>query len=71
MSLISVADMTPVSGLSFQISGVCEEEAVRIFLEFERVESAIKGERINLKRVCAGGLYFMCPRSYIIKQVSV
>ena len=27
----------------FQIPGAVEEEAVRIFLEFERLESAIKG----------------------------
>ncbi len=57
MSLISVADMKPVSGLCFQISGVSEEEAVRIFLEFERVESAIKGERTNLKSVCWWSLF--------------
>ncbi len=69
MSLISVADMKPVYGLCFQISGVSEEEAVRIFLEFERVESAIKGERTNLKSVCWS--YFKRPRSYLIKQVSV
>lgn len=29
----------------FQIAEVPDEEAVRIFLEFERVESAIKGEK--------------------------
>lgn len=31
--------------LPWQISDVSDDEAVRIFLEFERVESAIKGER--------------------------
>lgn len=35
--------------LLFQISGVSDDEAVRIFLEFERVESAIKGEQLKDK----------------------
>lgn len=30
--------------LCFQIAEVPDDEAVRIFLEFERVESAIKGQ---------------------------
>lgn len=30
--------------LCFQIAEVSDDEAVRIFLEFERVESAIKGQ---------------------------
>lgn len=32
------------NAISFQIPGAPDDEAVRIFLEFERVESAIKGE---------------------------
>lgn len=31
----------------FQIPGAPDDEAVRIFLEFERVESAIKGQLYN------------------------
>lgn len=31
----------------FQIPGAPDDEAVRIFLEFERVESAIKGRLLN------------------------
>lgn len=31
----------------FQIPGAPDDEAVRIFLEFERVESAIKGRILN------------------------
>lgn len=31
----------------FQIPGAPDDEAVRIFLEFERVESAIKGRVLN------------------------
>uniref|UniRef100_A0A672K9N7 Splicing factor 45-like n=1 Tax=Sinocyclocheilus grahami TaxID=75366 RepID=A0A672K9N7_SINGR len=34
----------------FEIAGVCDEDAVRIFLEFERVESAIKVSQILLKK---------------------
>lgn len=33
--------------LCFQIAEVPDEEAVRIFLEFERVESAIKGQKTH------------------------
>lgn len=32
--------------LSSQIAEVLDDEAVRIFLEFERVESAIKGQYV-------------------------
>lgn len=63
-----------MSGFCFQISGVSDDEAVRIFLEFERVESAIKGEQLKDKfeeGVCVGGLYFKRPRSCLINQVSV
>lgn len=33
--------------LSSQIAEVLDDEAVRIFLEFERVESAIKGQYVH------------------------
>lgn len=32
--------------MSSQIAEVPDDEAVRIFLEFERVESAIKGQQV-------------------------
>lgn len=35
--------------VSIQIPGAVDDEAVRIFLEFERVESAIKGKRLNFR----------------------
>ncbi|KTF85238.1 hypothetical protein cypCar_00027660 [Cyprinus carpio] len=45
----------------FEISGVSDEEAVRIFLEFERVESAIKAPQISLNKAAVvdlNGRYF-------------
>lgn len=48
--------------LIFEIPGVSDDEAVRIFIEFKRLESAIKGEcpplrsqRGSSKRYCADG----------------
>lgn len=35
--------------LSPQIADVPDDEAVRIFLEFERVESAIKGQYVHME----------------------
>ena len=34
----------------FEIPNVAAEDAVRIFVEFKRVESAIKGEKIKLSK---------------------
>ncbi|KAJ8384540.1 hypothetical protein AAFF_G00200730 [Aldrovandia affinis] len=48
----------PTIVVLLRISGVIDEEAVRIFLEFERVESAIKGQRgcgqrrLSVERSC-------------------
>lgn len=56
---------TGASRLCFQISGVSDEEAVRIFLEFERVESAIKGEWFKNKLeecVCRWSFFFQVPQ---------
>ena len=35
----------------FEIPNVAAEDAVRIFVEFKRVESAIKGEKIRLLNI--------------------
>ncbi len=60
---------TCVSGLCFQIAGVSEEEAVRIFLEFERVESAIKGEwfKDKLKECVCRWSLFQVPQILLNK----
>lgn len=38
-----------------QIPDVAEDEAVRIFIEFERMESAIKGKILRLEKESYGG----------------
>lgn len=49
---------------SFQIPGVVEEEAVRIFLQFERMEAAIKGILMLF-------LYFLCSNSLLSAVVDL
>ena len=44
--LNSVKTITFVLVFSLQMPNVIEEEAVRIYVEFDRIDSAIKGTRI-------------------------
>lgn len=44
---VSNDNFTCYTFIFFQIPGAPDDEAVRIFLEFERVESAIKGNLYN------------------------
>ncbi|ELT92163.1 hypothetical protein CAPTEDRAFT_67241, partial [Capitella teleta] len=48
----------------FEIPGVVEEEAVRIFLQFERMEAAIKGILMLF-------LYFLCSNSLLSAVVDL
>ena len=42
--LSPMTSLPTILSFLFQIPGAPDDEAVRIFLEFERVESAIKGK---------------------------
>lgn len=55
---------------SIQIPGAVDDEAVRIFLEFERVESAIKGKS-NMCSVLGANIIFSysSSESRIIKKI--
>ena len=56
--------------LCLQIPGVDEEEAVRIFIEFDKVDAAIKGKEktINLSEVTDKLLYHIMLYQYTLPQ---